>query len=527
VSLSPDHPAAVIFTVIGALWRQKFKALVGFCAVGGAAIALFKYVPRSYESESRLFVRVGRESVALDPTATVGQTIGMQDSRETEINSLMEVLKSRSLHETVVDELGVATILGDVTIAPTSVVAQKDLTPWRLVSAPSVEPIGVTPAASSMREKAVQQVGKSLTVTSPRRSTVISIAGEADSPELAQAIVHALVQAYKKEHVRLHRVQGSFDFFSERAKRTEEAVKLALKNLNEAKSELSIASVQGRRDHLEKQISSLEEQAHSISAELSSASAKVASLEKMLKDLPNEIEGVQTTGFNNDVHTRMREQLYVLELRERDLLSKYREGHPEVVAIRKQVEEARNIMDGQPTNRTQKEMLQNPAIKSVELDLLKGRSDVAALEAKAKSIALQKSEVIDELRELHHNELHLADLDRDLEERRTAHGESVARLEQARMNQDMENDRLSNVNVIQEATFVEKPTSPKLSLFAAAGFMAACFAAISLALLWELAFPPSKSSGRVAVLRESPALRNVSPASPPLTAALSTSERVL
>lgn len=515
MTLSPDHPAAVLFQVLGALWRQKFKACLAFALIGGASVAAFKYAPRAYESEARLFVRVGRETVALDPSATVGQTIGMQDSRELEINSLMEILKSRSLHEVVVDELGAAHVLGEEASGGEAAVAKGPSPSWSLVSLPSISGDATAPSAASLREQAVQQLGKSLKVTSPRRSTVISISGESSSPKLAQAIVKSLVDAYQKEHIRLHRVPGSFDFFTERSERTEKEVKAALKALNAAKSELSIATVQGRRDSLEKQIAGLEEQAQSIAADLESAKAKVASLEKLIEELPAEIEGVQTSGFNNETHTRMREQLYMLEIRERELLSKYRDNHPAVLAHRKQVEEARKIFDAQPTERTQQEKIPNPAIRAVDIDLVKGRSDLAAFEAKAKAVAEQKQSVSQELRDLHEHELHLSELDRELREREAAHNEAVTRLEQARINHEMENDRLSNVSVIQEATLEEKPTSPRLSLFAAAGFLAACFGAVCLALGWELAFPPLAAAGYSNAAQLTPSSRRASSASVP------------
>ncbi len=38
-----------------------------------------------------MFVRLGRGSVAVDPAATTGPTISLQESRETEMNSLVDL----------------------------------------------------------------------------------------------------------------------------------------------------------------------------------------------------------------------------------------------------------------------------------------------------------------------------------------------------------------------------------------------------------------------------------------------------
>src|SRR5437868_12124727 len=85
----------------------------------GAAVALAASIlallgtlamPRSYYSEARLFVRFGREN-QVDPTASGGQMVSLYESRESEINSLIEILRSRAILDRVVRELGPDCIL--------------------------------------------------------------------------------------------------------------------------------------------------------------------------------------------------------------------------------------------------------------------------------------------------------------------------------------------------------------------------------------------------------------------------------
>src|SRR5690606_28426784 len=67
--------------------------------------------PRTYVSHAELLFQVGRESVALDPSVTTGQTMVLQRSQEEDINSAMQILKSRRVLELVVDDLGADAIL--------------------------------------------------------------------------------------------------------------------------------------------------------------------------------------------------------------------------------------------------------------------------------------------------------------------------------------------------------------------------------------------------------------------------------
>src|SRR4051812_38830221 len=86
-------------------WRKLaiFLVLVLF---GTAAAAYFG--PRSYRSQAKLLLRLGRENIKVDPTATVGQTpvVAIPPNRDNEINSEIDMLKSRVLLEHVVEKLG-------------------------------------------------------------------------------------------------------------------------------------------------------------------------------------------------------------------------------------------------------------------------------------------------------------------------------------------------------------------------------------------------------------------------------------
>ena len=64
--------------------------------------------PRSYMSEAKLMLRVGRETVSLDPTATTSQTLLLQKTQEEEVNAALEILSSRRLAELVVGKIGVS-----------------------------------------------------------------------------------------------------------------------------------------------------------------------------------------------------------------------------------------------------------------------------------------------------------------------------------------------------------------------------------------------------------------------------------
>src|SRR3989304_8232729 len=85
------------------LFRHKWKVVLFFLAVMVTVTVGTLLTPKSYQSEAKIMVRLGRESVSLDPTATTGSVISVGQSRENEVKSGLGILKSKDLVEKVVD----------------------------------------------------------------------------------------------------------------------------------------------------------------------------------------------------------------------------------------------------------------------------------------------------------------------------------------------------------------------------------------------------------------------------------------
>src|SRR6476620_7377882 len=135
------------------LFRHKKKAISCFALSMAIALAIIFLWPRKYKSEAKLYVQVGRESVSLDPTATTGQVVPVSLSRETEVNSVLEMLRSRLMIEKLVDEIGPAAILQSATA---------DETPDDKPSAIDNFVALIDPDPVSDREKAIAFISKRL-----------------------------------------------------------------------------------------------------------------------------------------------------------------------------------------------------------------------------------------------------------------------------------------------------------------------------------------------------------------------------
>src|SRR5437764_1941493 len=113
--MTPAVPSQPLLDVAFVVYRHWRKAVITALIVLIATAVITWLMPRAYRSQAKLFVRLGRENVTLDPTATFGQApvVAVPQSRENEINSVVEILRSRSLLDAVVDRVGPAALLGE------------------------------------------------------------------------------------------------------------------------------------------------------------------------------------------------------------------------------------------------------------------------------------------------------------------------------------------------------------------------------------------------------------------------------
>ncbi|MBC7852164.1 MAG: hypothetical protein IAF94_01910, partial [Pirellulaceae bacterium] len=286
-------------------------------------------LPRAYYSDARLFVRFGRTAV-MDPTATAtsGQVVSLYDTRESELNSLLEVLRSRSLLERVVEALGADNILAGRAAA----------------NVPALAPAAIagTTSRDPLHQQALTKLEKSVSIAVPRKTSTIIIGCKSERPELAQQVVATLVSLYMDEHLRVHHTAGSYEFFQEQTQLLEKAWKESANRLREAKDQWSIVTIDGKRKLLEGQISDIEGKLLATSGDLATAEAKIESLAGVIGSLPEQIPTL-TVDSPSAAADGMRQELYKVESREQELATKFSDKHPQVLAIRSTIAQLKDL----------------------------------------------------------------------------------------------------------------------------------------------------------------------------------------
>ncbi len=461
----------------GTLWRHKGKGLVTFAVIAAGTAAIIFYWPRSYRSEALLFVRLGRDSVTLDPTVTTGQTIALNETRETEINSILEILKSRALAEKVVTAIGPDLILNRE--ASTGAASQTPEWLWAaLDKLPKLDPVPVTD-----HERAATRLENELDVWLPKKTSVIGVRYQAASPEAAQKIVEAVLETYRAEHVLMHRSEHSYTFFDEQKRLLRDQLNAAYAALSGAKNQVGLTSIEGQRLTIQQQTSAIETEAVSAQAELAASQARAAALKRELAEVPAREVTQDVVGFSNEGADKMRDTLFQLQAKQSELQAKFAANHPELVAVNEQIKRMQATLDAQPVQRTQSTTAVNPGHQQLELSSLTEQAAVASLQARVKDLDAQHVAALERAKALNAAEIAIDQAQRQVELTEASYRTYSEKLEQARIDQQLESEQISDVNVIQPASYVAKAATPNRPLVAGLGLVLALASSV-LVCFW-------------------------------------------
>ena len=202
---SPEGNLRDIYYV---LFRHIKEMVIFFIVIVAAVTLIMYFVPNFYISTAKLRLKPGRESVILVPTPATGQTMSINQPIGYEINSELEILRSREIAEKVADSVGVKVILNF-----SDEVAVRDISNIRQTydarkknSKESNSTLSFPEELSNsldlvgellMRERAARTIMENLVIDIRSSSNIISLSYKARSSKLAYEVLSKFIDGPK------------------------------------------------------------------------------------------------------------------------------------------------------------------------------------------------------------------------------------------------------------------------------------------------------------------------------------------
>jgi len=511
------------YEMVKVVLRHRKKVLLFMTMIVLLTGLVVVMLPRKFNSEAKLLILLGRESVSLDPIVATGKTLNITTARETEITTLTELLDSRAMISKVLDDLGADTIL-----APPENPGPLDHVKNVLGDAKNklkktikglMEPAGGSSklsAGDSRDEEAIRTLRECLHVGSNEDSTLITLSAETHSPELSQAIVSSLVDAYTSEHMRLHSTAGSEEFFEKEKARIGMQLDEKRTDLYALRTKLGIGTVETEYQRLADEKASIATLRSELKRELNGMIAKRDLLRQTIEETEEVVLTQRSEGMANAATDGIRQKLYDLETAEGKASIQYKDDHPALLAIRTQLTEMRKRFENENKVRTELQYGRNLSRDALSLEFQQLQAEIANLQSQLNVADGQWENIIDEIELLNASSKQLDQLAQDVAFLTRSYDTYSDSLEQSRIGSSLSQQQVTNVNIAQPATFEGEPMNSKRMLLALGGLMASILGAIPFAFFMEYLDNDLKSPAEVESVTGVPVLVALPQTSHPL-----------
>lgn len=476
--------------ILTILFRHQNKMLLFFVSVVTIVTITTFLLPEIYQSDARLLIKLGRESVSVDP-AVMGPTISVSQSRQNEINSELAILNSRFLAEAVVNELG-AERFTDESLKSSG---KKSLLGMIRELLPAVKHfIGLSNDTSDLMTNtyteanisAIKQIIANLGLTVEKDSNIINMSFTAESPQLAHDVLQSLLRSYKGHHIKVHKSQASPHFFQVQSEKLLTALNEKEEQLKQFRIEHDIVSIDFQREEMLSNINQLQNEITTIRTQISSSKAKIRSLGNALRNNSKTIELSKISGRRNPAADQIKARLIDLRLKEKDLSTRYPDNYRLLIDLREQIKLTENALTRE-LQAAQAEVTTgvDTNYQAIELLLETERSQLQADMAREKVLDTELAQRRKELSRIISHETQVNSLNREINILKEDYLKYTDNLQRAKISAALDMDNVSNVSIVQPPTLPFEPIKPKKKLNVAFGIFLGIFGGIGLVFVRE------------------------------------------
>jgi uncharacterized protein involved in exopolysaccharide biosynthesis len=436
----------------GALFRRKGLVIFIFAAVVlGTAVVTF-LLPNKYDSRIKILVKNQRVDVAITPEQTAGGPASavVNEVSENQINSEIELLTSKDLLTQVVTECGLA----------------KKEKGW--FSGP--------PSQAVMVERAVNLLTKDLIITPVRKANVITITYSSDSPQVSAAVLKKLGDLYLEKHLKLNHPTGASDFFTNRADEYETQLKQAEQQMTDFQQSNNLVVLSQQKELTLQKTADAKTKLLESETALNEATNRIARVEQQLASIPKRVITQSRQLPNQYSAERLNTMIVELQNRRTQLLTKFRPEDRLVREVDDQIRTTREAL----TKAEQKTAVEentdlNPLRQTLETELSRARLDQTGARARRDTLSGQLQQYEAALKKLEGDTVKHNDLQRQVKESTDNYQLYAKKREEARIADELDRQKITNVSIAEAATVAQIPSSPNRGINLVLGVFLAAF----------------------------------------------------
>jgi uncharacterized protein involved in exopolysaccharide biosynthesis len=476
------------------LFRHPKLVLVTFAGLLLGTIMGTLLLPKdSYQSKMKILVK--RERV--DAAVTAGRDAVMSNPggvTEEEINSEVELLKSRDLLENVV--------------VTCNLQEAKPSRFWRrfISSAASVES-GDALDSEKKISLAVAALENKLHIEPLKRTNLIQVTYDSPDPQLAARVLRTLGNLYLEKTVAVHRPPGAFEFFEAQSQRYDQELQAAEAQLTQFDREKGVADPQLEKQIALQKLAEFEATFKSTQVSIKEVEQRTKVVEQQLASTPAQTVSQVRSMENQSLLQQLKTTLLDLQLKRTALLEKFKPDYRPVQEVQKQIDETTETIARTEKSPEREETTdRNPSYEWLQSELTKSNAELASLQARA---AETQGVIRDYRRQLGVIDVNGAQQENLLREVKEAEGNDLLykqKREEARIGDALDHQRIVNVAIAEAATVPALPARPHVALTLLFGALLACLVSPGVAFAADYLDPTLRTPDELRDVLQIPVL---------------------
>ncbi|RJR35235.1 MAG: lipopolysaccharide biosynthesis protein [Desulfobacteraceae bacterium] len=442
------------------VFKHKWKILTTFAAMVVTVTIAAMTIPSMYQATSTLLVKFGRENIYRSEVGERGAWVSL--SHEEMVNSEIQILTSRDLIQKVVETIGPEVLYPEM--------ARKGQEGGK--------------SENSLVSAAVPAFKGALSVEGLKKSNVIQVSFLHENPLIAAHAVNLLVDLFREKHLQVHSDPKS-SFLEQQLKAYEAGLKESEDSLEMYRREHQAFSLPEQKTLLLQQRTQFDTTLKNTRNQQEELRKKLAALKAEMRRVPQDIP-LATVTDRHDVVDNIKNTLLNLQLKEQDLLMKYTPDHPMVANVQKEIRLAKEYLKRQEEDPKKVQTTgKNIVHQELEKEVIKTQAELSAQEAKASALSIQVAHLDKGLQELALREKRLEQLLRGREINEKNYRTYLEKAEEARIVDDMNNRKMANVSIVQQAAAPLHPLKPKRNIYIAFSFLFGAIGGLGFAFICE------------------------------------------
>src|SRR5579872_309699 len=443
------------------LFRHQKLVLLTFLGLVLGTVLGIILLPKDYEAKMKILVKRERVDAAVSP----GRDAVMSNPGEVteeELNSEVELLKSRDLLEKVV-------VTCNLQESHTSHF-------WdRLLPAAAASESEDGQDSGKKISQAVLALESKLQIEPLKKTNLIQVAYDSPNPQTAARVLHALGSLYLEKTVEVHRPPGAFEFFQAESQHYDQELQTAESQLTKFDHDKGVADPQLEKQIALQKLSEFEATYNSTQVAIKETEKRSRVVQDQLVSTPAQTVSQVRSSENQFLMQQLKTTLLELQLKRTALLEKFKPDYQPVQEVQKQIDETIDtIKKAQNSPALEETKDRNPSYEWLQSELTKSNAELASLHARA-------DETLNVIRQ-YRAQLGMIDVngaaqENLLREVKEAEGNDLLykqKREEARIGDALDRQRIMNVAIAEAATVPALPAHAHWALTLLLGILLAC-----------------------------------------------------